>query len=620
MIESPRMDRLCLGAIVLAVLLALVLLTAGTACPRTPRPAPDTLGISQDYADTLFDPTYVHRINLLVSDAGWQYMVSHAMEEQYILCDAEIDGELIRSVAIRPKGNSSLAAIAGAGSDRFSFKVEFDHYLPGSTFRGLDKLALNNLGQDISCMKDSLTYRMMNGMGVAAPLSAYALVQRNGVDLGLYLAVEGIEDSFRARCLGGEAQLYRPDVYAIESITPAAFVDAPNAEIFQLDVDTLTPGDRVDALGPIINLAFASLADQARISAGGYAGDDPDTYRVVFDTAVFDLTDAARSRYIHAVQTLCASAHPLDALDAEALASYFAVHNFVNNYDSYTGIFAHNFYISEQDGRLSLVPWDYNLAFGAFSAESAYKCFARDSQWYQPMSLGASMHTEKSFVNYPIDTPLMSAEMADRPLLGRLLDAPSGMAMYHRAMSDLLARYFDGGLYRAMVTDTAAMLRPYVAQGLTFYTPDAFETAVDGVLRYGLLRAESISGQLDGSIPATMAGQQRDHAHLVDPGDLDLSRTIDFGGLAFGITPEEVCAILNAVFDGYETADVDVLMQDLTEDPGRIAAMAGRILSSSRLISGALLRAAAPPLALLLSLIVLIAAIRRVKRRNRPCS
>lgn len=624
MIESNKLDKGCLIAILLAAVISLALLCAGNQAAPVQPAERRTSGGSPAYADTLFDPARVHTINLLVSDVNWSYMVRHAMEEQYVLCDAEIDGELVSGVAIRPKGNSSLASIAGQGSDRFSFKLEFDHYAPGTTFHGLDKLALNNLGQDISCLKDFLAYQMMAGMGVPGPMCAYTLVQRNGMDFGLYLAVEAVEDSFAARVYGEDwtGNIYRPDVYAIESITPAAFADAPKADIFQLDVTTLSPGDRVDAIGPIINLAFASLADQARISAGGYAGDAPDAYRVVFDTAVFDPSAGDADRYISAVRTLCTADDPLRALDADALCRYFAVHNFLNNYDSYTGIFAHNYYLCERDGRLSLIPWDYNLAFGAFSAESAYKCFARDSRYYQPMDLGASMHTEKSFVNYPIDTPLISAEMTDRPLFSRLVANKAGMTAYHSALRQLLTSYFDQGSFDALARSTAALIRPYVAQGLTFYTAADFDLAADSVLQYAHLRADSIRGQLEGTIPSTLEGQRTDWSTLVETGDLDLSRTIDFGGLAFGITSEEVCAILGAVFDGYEVADVEALATYLAEDPTRIAPLIVRVISSSKLVSGALLNTVLPPVTLIACLIVLVIAVKRSKKagRDRSCS
>ena len=35
---------------------------------------------------------------------------------------------------------------------------------------------------------------------------------------------------------------------------------------------------------------------------------------------------------------------------------YFVVHNFVCNFDSYTGSMIHNYYLYEKDGRLSMIP------------------------------------------------------------------------------------------------------------------------------------------------------------------------------------------------------------------------------------------------------------------------
>lgn len=156
---------------------------------------------------------------------------------------------------------------------------------------------------------------------------------------------------------------------------------------------------------------------------------------------------------------------------------------------------------------------------------------------------------------------------------------------------------------------------------MTFYTADAFAAAVRELAGYGALRAQSIRGQLEGRIPATQEGQRNDPSTLIDPGELDLSLTIDFGGLAFGITAEEVCAILDAVFDGYEQADVAQLAADLQAEPGRILALIGRVFRSSRLLSGAVKKALTPPLLVIVSVAVLLIALRIIKRRGgRACS
>ena len=59
-----------------------------------------------------------------------------------------------------------------------------------------------------------------------------------------------------------------------------------------------------------------------------------------------------------------------NVVNMDEVIRYFVVHNFVCNFDSYTGSMIHNYYLYEEDGQLSMIPWDYNLAFGGFSAGS----------------------------------------------------------------------------------------------------------------------------------------------------------------------------------------------------------------------------------------------------------
>ena len=61
-------------------------------------------------------------------------------------------------------------------------------------------------------MKDYLTYQMMGYFDVAAPLCSYVYLTVNGEDWGLYLAVEGVEESFLKRNYGANyGELYKPD-------------------------------------------------------------------------------------------------------------------------------------------------------------------------------------------------------------------------------------------------------------------------------------------------------------------------------------------------------------------------------------------------------------------------
>ena len=162
------------------------------------------------YENRLFDNTRVHTIDIVMDD--WDELIANATSEEYYTAAVVIDGEAYKNVGIRGKGNTSLSTVSSMDSDRYSFKVEFDHYDNSITYHGLDKLSLNNLIQDSTMMKDYLTYTMMNEFGAAAPLCSFVYITVNGEDWGLYLAVEGIEDSFLERNYGSNyGELYKPD-------------------------------------------------------------------------------------------------------------------------------------------------------------------------------------------------------------------------------------------------------------------------------------------------------------------------------------------------------------------------------------------------------------------------
>ena len=193
MSTHKNFDKIC------AVVLVLVLLLTGV-CMAFGGKADG--GTTMGYEDKLFDTSSVHKINIVMDD--WDEFISNAESEEYYTCTLEIDGETYKNVAIRGKGNTSLTKVAAYGNDRYSFKVEFDRYDSSVTYHGLDKLCLNNIIQDNTYMKDYLCYRLMAEMGVASPLCSYVYVSVNGSDWGLYLAVEGVEESFLQRNYGSD--------------------------------------------------------------------------------------------------------------------------------------------------------------------------------------------------------------------------------------------------------------------------------------------------------------------------------------------------------------------------------------------------------------------------------
>lgn len=273
---------------------------------------------------------------------------------------------------------------------------------------------------------------------------------------------------------------------------------------------------------------------------------------------MFKVHESDKNRMLQALYTLNCTDTPLDALDVDSLIRYFAVHSFVNNYDSYLSIFVHNFYVHEQNGRLSLVPWDYNLGFGSFTYEAAVETvLGADSAFNAMPDTGDAMDVNKSMVNYPIDTPQYQAAMEDRPLLSALLSDPETLAQYHAVYDMLLSSCFENGKYPALLAQTADLIRPYIADGLTFYSTAQFEKGTAAMQLYCKYRTESVRGQLNGTIPATAAGQHSDYAALIEPEGLSLSDMADFSALAPILNDELISGVLHALLRdrfAYDTA------------------------------------------------------------------
>jgi len=530
-------DKICGAVTALTVLLA-VLCMNGRAWGL--QAAAKAMG----YEERLFDTGRVHTLDIVMD--GWDSFLASCEDEEYEMCAVAVDGETYHNVGIRAKGNTSLRMVSTMGSERYSFKLEFDHYDDTQRYHGLDKLSLNNLIQDNTCMKDYLAYRLMGGFGVDAPLCSYVYVTVNGEDWGLYLAVEGVEESFLQRNYGsGYGALYKPDGmelgggrgngrnFRMEDFMgqeqaegqepPAGRADFPVPE--SGTVPGTPPGN--DGTMPGAPEGMQRPGDMGGGGSGAslqYIDDDPDSYATIFDSAKTDVSDAAKARLIASLKALGDGTALESVLDIDQVLRYFVVHNFVVNGDSYTGSMLHNYYLYEEDGRLSMIPWDYNLAFGGFQG-------------------GAS-----SAVNDPIDTPLSVTGDGSRPMADWIFSNDKYTALYHQYFSEFLA----GADIDGLIDGAAALIAPYVEKDPTkFCTYEEFETGAAALKEFCRLRTESVQGQLDGSIPSTDDGQSANSAALVDTSRLDLSdmgtmgegggrdgfRQPVMGGMSFGEAP-----------------------------------------------------------------------------------
>jgi len=103
--------------------------------------------------------------------------------------------QVFTSIGVHLKGMGSFRTI----DDKPSFSVKFDEFAGGQDYCGLTKLMLNNSRQDPSYLAELLGTQLFRDAGVPAARVTYARVVLNGRDLGLYLAIEGMNKRFLKR-------------------------------------------------------------------------------------------------------------------------------------------------------------------------------------------------------------------------------------------------------------------------------------------------------------------------------------------------------------------------------------------------------------------------------------
>lgn len=519
-------------AVVMAVAVCLCL--CAVAFSRQIKAAAGDTGISMEYETALFDTDSVISVNILMDDADWNAMLENSTAEEYYQCDVEINGTTFYRVGIRPKGNTSLTSIASdPTTDRYSFKLEFDHYVDGQSCFGLDKLILNNNYADATNMKEALIYDMYQYLGADASLYNYAKISVNGEYWGVYLALEAVEDSFMLRNYGAQSgKLYKPDSMNIGdgkdfgdfnaddmdfgNMTPPdtqGNANQANSSAPSQTPDTVDPPQNRDSSGetsaepstdsgerPSMDFNFAGGKGGFSMSGGGadlnYTDDELDSYETIWDGEVTSTKKSDHKRVVTALKNISEGNDLETYMDIDNLLRYMAVHVFSVNEDSLSGSMAHNYYLYESGGKLNLIPWDYNLALGGMGGSS----------------------DATSVVNDAIDNAFSGTNFFDT-----LMKDETYHSQYYTYLQQLVSEYIDGGGFDAFYERVRSQIDELVKTDPTaFYSYDEYLTAVDTLYQVVKLRGQSIQSQLDGTIPSTESVQRSSDA-LVDASALDLS-------------------------------------------------------------------------------------------------
>ena len=144
--------------------------------------------------DLLYDDSEVAIIEVMLDPEAVVYMYENVHSDSMHLAtvhftNAYID-ETIEDVGFRLRGNTSR------NSQKKSFKVSFNTFVPGRKFYNVEKLNLNGEHNDPSIMRSKISWDLYQKVNIPTTRAAHCAVYINDVYYGLYISVEHIDDEF----------------------------------------------------------------------------------------------------------------------------------------------------------------------------------------------------------------------------------------------------------------------------------------------------------------------------------------------------------------------------------------------------------------------------------------
>lgn len=376
--------------------------------------------------EQVFPKDKVIDVKVTLDKDDFQDMIDNASAEEMKTASVEYNGIKFDNVGIRTKGNLSLRSVVNTDSERYSFKLSFDEYVNNQTLYGISKINLNNNYSDASYMREFLTYELAETMGLPTPGYSYVNLYVNGELKGCYLAVEQIGTAYLERHFGNSyGALYK-------------------AEMSGNGGDLGWYGNDLDSYGALVLKSETSNGD------------------VLLDM-LNELNNGSDYESV---------------LDVEQVLKYIALNVVTVNWDSYLGSNKQNYYLYENDGVFSVLPWDFNMAFGGGPGGSSIL----------------------------IDEPTQGS-LSERPLIAKLLAVDAYKEKYHALIQTAIEGYLSDDNFKARVQELSALISSSVEQDPTaFYTYEQYQNGVQSLISFNASTVQNIAGQLDGSMASTNDG------------------------------------------------------------------------------------------------------------------
>jgi spore coat protein CotH len=295
----------------------------------------DGAAVSVSGQSGVFDASSVHSISVEFSDTDYAAMIetyTSTDEKDWIEATVTIDGVTYEQAGIRLKGNSSLRGITTGGGGNtgdataddpssLPWLIKLDKYVDDQNHEGINDFVVRSNTSE-TALNEAVALDLLEAAGLATQDAIAVRFSVNGSAEALRLVIEHPDDVWMAENFDASGALYKAE----------------------------------------------STGDYS------YRGDDPESYDEVFDQEAgkdnTDLTPLIEFLdFINNSDDATFAAELGERLDVDAFATYLAMQEIVDNFDDIDGPGNNSYlYYDTATQQFTVVPWDYNLAFGAVNA------------------------------------------------------------------------------------------------------------------------------------------------------------------------------------------------------------------------------------------------------------
>lgn len=268
-------------------------------------------------AQSFYSADSIQKIELFFQDSNWDFRLDTAKlgSGTYLMGSVKLNGNLFDSVGVKYKGNSSFDSL----NAKNPFHIELNTFKE-QNYQGYTDIKLSNGYGDPSLIREVLSYKILNNY-MTSPKSAFAEVYANEKYVGLYASAESVNEKFCERNFKNENGVF---IKGNPSINPGPSV---KSNLKYLGEDTSLYYTYYELKS---SSGWSDLKDLCRIISN-----NPDSLSLVFDI--------------------------------DKALWMLAFNNLFVNLDSYSGVFAQNYYLyKDPNNRFNPIIWDVNMAFGAF--------------------------------------------------------------------------------------------------------------------------------------------------------------------------------------------------------------------------------------------------------------